>query len=133
MCKASVMARSTVQAVVGQLVTIGINPRHEFGVFHEAGVAPDDRVVCVKNGQRLTLSDIPIDLQQKFGVNETTHATFREEDDNQFDQLEFGNGKRADLHDFGGYGIIAYIGEMDLTGNPRSVGASDNPRELEPA
>ena len=136
MCKGSINAKLAISAVAGSMVTIGINPLHQFGVFHEAGVSPDDCVVCVDDKQRLTLSDIPVELQEDFGIRDTALATFHDNAENELDQLEFDNGRMADLDLFGGYGIIAYIGELDITGSPTATKDPEEteiPRELEPA
>ena len=139
MCKASIVAKSVITAVVGEMYGIGINPLHNFGVVHPIGQAPEDCVACVKNGQRLTLSEIPTELQTHFGINDTATATFIDEGDNNHDMLLFDNGNEAVLCVFGGMGVNVYVGELDLTGIPNGHAVSEpvdmapTDRELEPA
>ena len=139
MCKASIVAKAVIPAVVGQMYGIGVNPLHGFGVVHPIGQAPEDCVACVENGQRLTLSEIPSELQEHFGIKDTAVATFVDEGDNAHDMLMFDNGNEAVLCVFGDMGILAYVGELDLTGIPngRAISAPEDTmpteRELEPA
>lgn len=111
MCKASIGAERTVDAVHGQTLGIGVST-HGLAAFHAPGVPATNCVVCVKDGTIITLSSIPPKLQLEFDVGERAVAMFIDKGDNKHDAIAFENGKEVRLYRFLNSGVYVYIGEL---------------------
>ncbi|MHB1086922.1 MAG: hypothetical protein ACYCZ0_04205 [Minisyncoccota bacterium] len=115
------MAKITADAVMGATYAVGTiglddGTSAKVGALHAVGKSVDDCVFCVKTGQQVTLTRIPLLLQRKFALGETAVATFKESEIyHRDDILDFGNGKRFHLRVFEGQGIELYVGEKHDT------------------
>lgn len=117
MCLASRVAKKATDATQGAtygIGTIGLDDgtANRVGALHALGTKAEDRVYCVKTDQKLTVSKIPQDLQNKFGLADTAVATFFESKRYHADDvLDFGGGKRVQLRAFANKGVQVFVGE----------------------
>lgn len=121
MCKGSRIAKNTKDAQQNVTYGIGIIGAHaqsatQIGALHALGSTTAECVYCVKTGQKLTLSNIPGALQDKFGLKETAVAEFIESERyHTDDQLDFGNGKRTQFRAFANCGVQVFVGLRHAT------------------
>ena len=117
MCGASKAVKKAVDATqnteyaIGQVKVDGHERASVLGALHAVGAKAADCIYCVNDGQLLTISHSPQDLQKKFGLDGSAVATFRESAVfYRNDVLDFGNGKRVQLRAFADRGVLAYTG-----------------------
>lgn len=122
MCQSSRLAKKSVDATQGATLgisTIGLDDgtSGRVGALHAVGEKASDCVHCVQTNQQLTLSNIPMELQNKFGIGATAIATFQESTKYHADDvLDFGNGRRVQFRQFADQGIEVYVGVKDKAG-----------------
>ena len=94
--------------------TLGIGKmrvdKSTIGAFHRLGQTTAQCVMCVKSGTKLTLGQIPLKLQTKFGIGATAIAEFKEGPWHQDDRLIFENGKDIPLAAFSGQEVSVFVG-----------------------
>lgn len=85
---------------------------------------PDICVHCIPPGARLTLSDIPQHVQEKFGITVTETVIFDQLSasvSQHRDAVRFANGKTAKLTDLGA-GISARVDSLEGAGIRQPIG-----------
>lgn len=116
MCKASHYAETELELEDGKRYDISM------GLFGLAFLTPvgqvaDDCVACAKTGAVLTLLNIPIDLQQKFGLKSREVVHFVQTVNDYQDHVLFSNGNSLPLDLFANKNVGAYAGKLeDLEG-----------------
>lgn len=108
MCKASLWAKHHEMARQGETHAIGIS-EHGLPALHPVGADPKQCITCVPDKTVLTLSNIPPDLQKKFGVGNSAVVAFVDTGDNKHDMLNV-SGRQVVLGEFADKGILAYVG-----------------------
>jgi len=115
MCKYSIHDQKTIDAKVGDNLTIGkTTASHDatYGTFHgETGC-----LTCVKDQTALTLSGIPVALQEKYGISAREVAVMVDKTDRQEDELFFKTtGTFVPLMQLANQGIAVYVGVKHST------------------
>ena len=98
MCKASLLAKITREAEVGDELVFSQSP-HGLPILRRAE-DDDDCPTCIKMGRKLSISSISPDLQRQFGVGETAEVIFVEDVDDTPDSVQLPNGTVVDLYAF---------------------------------
>jgi hypothetical protein len=98
MCKASINAKRTRNAEVGDELVFG-QSSHGLPILRRE---EDDKdfLTCVKMGRTLTISNISHTLQSSLGIGETAKVIFVEDIDDTPDSVRLESGKVVDLYEF---------------------------------
>lgn len=97
MCKASIVARDTRDAEIGDRTILDYSS-HGLPQFVRAGDGrgADACVTCPKDGQRMRISGIPVRAQEDLRIDDVIEGTFIEAEDDATDSLLF-DGRPIDL------------------------------------
>ncbi|HEX9609071.1 MAG TPA: hypothetical protein VGA06_02590 [Candidatus Paceibacterota bacterium] len=108
MCKASIVASKSITAEEGRAYGIG---RSTFGLgaLHPFDENVESCVVCVRDGAKLIVENIPKDIQKEYGIGETEAAVFVERPDDNHDLLRFQNGATVVLAQFADQNVTVFI------------------------
>lgn len=103
----------------GDSYGIGFMSVYGLSAFHPIGTSPDECVACVKDGTTLTLTRIPVDLQEKYGIGPQEQVLFEDSGDDTHDTFEFENGRCIMLDEFAKRDIHVYVGTLKQLQEPR--------------
>lgn len=98
MCKASMNAKQTRNAEVGDVLVFG-QSSHGLPILRREEDS-NDCPTCVKMGRKLTISNISSALQSELKIGETAEVIFVEDVDDSPDSVRLESGEIVDLYTF---------------------------------